>query len=870
MVLERMFKFPGSLLFASLGLLLCVGCLEGADEDAGRPKPPEIDPSVQDPSVVFSHGGGFHELEFDLTLESSTPGSVIRYTLDGSEPDESSTRYKKPLRIADRSGEPNGISEIPTTSITEGALRWRSPNGEVFKGTVVRARAWDEKTQVPGPIATVSYFVGPDLSSRFPLPVVSLSGDPDDFFGDEWGIYVPGSGYDPEKGGSENYYRLTGRAGEIRVHFEFFEPGGFPGLSFMAGTRIHGAYSRRTPQKSLRLYLRNEYGLKHIDYPLFPDEGIRRFKRFILRNSGNDWVFTMILDSLGQALAKGTRVDRQSHRSAVVFINGEYWGIQQFRDRLDARHFAYKYGVNHEDVVTLDNHKDIGDGSKADLEAYADLLTAVGDKGIKSFHDYETVLTQVDLDTFVDYQVINIYAHNHDWPFNNVKVWRHRVDPDIAAPFGKDGRWRFAMFDLDLAFAWNSERYAGDSLAHALDPDLEVKQSTTLFRSLMEFEYFQKRFLLRFSDHLNSRFRSDNVISLVDALAEEIAASLPEHILRWWAPKDMATWEKDLEMQRSFARKRPQAMREILANHLGFERWHELELGFAGQGSGLIRLNNHLTLDGTETWSGLYPENVDLQFRAHALPGSCFAGWEGQANPSPLLTTKLKSGGKFSARFLAIGDPECLPNPVPHRLADSDYLLREWSDLEPAGAHPPSMQFQMGLEKDDTLSNPAMVSGVPCAYEGAYDLDSGTRVSGHGEFGLSVVNTASTPHCGWVDSVLLSLDTRQIEKPRLSFTAGTLAQNSRIHAFRLQYRVGSSGVFRDVLDSSGEVVEYVAKKSGHSKRFERIALPESLSGHPEVQLRWKYYFTGVRLSKDEGARSQLRLDDVEVSASPES
>ena len=50
--------------------------------------------------TTFSHGRGFYDTSFDVTLGSDTPESTIRYTVDGSVPGlESGMIYESPLPI---------------------------------------------------------------------------------------------------------------------------------------------------------------------------------------------------------------------------------------------------------------------------------------------------------------------------------------------------------------------------------------------------------------------------------------------------------------------------------------------------------------------------------------------------------------------------------------------------------------------------------------------------------------------------------------------------------------------------------------------------------------------------------------------------
>ena len=79
-----------------------------------------------------------------------------------------------------------------------------------------------------------------------------------------------------------------------------------------SGGSNHGGISRNRDQKSLRLYADSKYdSLDFFSYEIF--KGLKKkntsetkdqFKRLLLRNSGNDWNYTMFRDALMQQLVE--------------------------------------------------------------------------------------------------------------------------------------------------------------------------------------------------------------------------------------------------------------------------------------------------------------------------------------------------------------------------------------------------------------------------------------------------------------------------------------------------------------------------------------------------------------------------------------
>ena len=57
----------------------------------------------------------------------------------------------------------------------------------------------------------------------------------------------------------------------------------------------------------------------------------------------------------------------------------------------------------------------------------------------------------MDMDNYIDYQILQIFAANSDWPGNNIAYWRV-TNPQAGAEGALDGRWRWLVQDTDGAF----------------------------------------------------------------------------------------------------------------------------------------------------------------------------------------------------------------------------------------------------------------------------------------------------------------------------------------------------------------------------------------------------------------------------------
>jgi hypothetical protein len=114
-----------------------------------------------------------------------------------------------------------------------------------------------------------------------------------------------------------------------------------------------------------------------------------------------------------------------------------------------------------------------------------------------------------------------------------------------------------------------------------------------------------------------------------------------------------------------------------------------------------------------------------------------------------------------------------------------------------------------------------------------------------------------------VGAAVLALNTTGLQTIRVAWTGGTVVTNSRIYAIRLQYRLGDSGAFTDVLNALNNPVEYVCNtQAGDASNFGPITLSSAVANQPYVQLGWKYYY----LSGNSDARPQLRVNNLNVVA----
>jgi hypothetical protein len=591
----------------------------------GAPNTTEAYNGLSEP-VIFSHQAGFYENEFELILSSLDDQTVIHYTLDGSEPDSTAPVYTGPISVYDRSPDPNVFSTIRTSNRTHDWRQWYEPEEPVTKATVVRAMTKKEGSL---PVhSKKTFFVLPGAAERYDVPVISIATDSLHLFDFETGIYVPGVHY---SGGNTGNSFQRGEEWEREATFEFFEDDGERVLNHNIGIRIHGGFSRVLAQKSLRLYARNQYGDNRFYHQFFHDLEDDTFNRLILRNSGNTWGEDMFMDALAQSLVRHFNVDTQAYRPAVLFLNGEYWGIHNIRERYDKYYLERVYGVDPENIDLLTYYMEVKEG---DVNHYEQMLDFVTRNDLSNDDLFAEAATMIDIDNLLDYYSAQVYFGNDDWPQNNIDYWRARVPYDPEAPPGHDGRWRWLLFDVDR------------SLGHETGPEFDMIDWITqpkihnmswpnqLFLNLLDNEQFTHDFINRMADHLNSAFIPGRVAGVIDSLSPPVASLIPEHIERWSLPPSVQTWQGHVDGMHQYAKKRPGHQRSHIAGYFGLPDTHTVQLDVQNPEFGYVRIN---TLDvnpstpgiseQTYPWTGTYFDGIPVTIEAVSKREATFHGW---------------------------------------------------------------------------------------------------------------------------------------------------------------------------------------------------------------------------------------------------
>lgn len=566
-------------------------------------------PQIKTPS-------GFYNGIMGVAIEPSNDSTEIYYTLDGSIPTIDDFRY-------------NGSIVINKTCVLR-AVEFKE--GYISNST-----------------ADATYFVNEETD----IPVFSLITDPANFFDDYIGIYVEGK--NGITGLCSNTPKNWNQDWERPVHVQFFDLQKQLQISMNAGVKINGGCSRIYPQKSLALYARDSYGSDKFEYKFFENRDFTSYKTLILRTSAQDWWRTMFRDGMIQTLFIGKmNIDYQSYQPAIVFLNGEYWGIHNIREKLNEHYVFSNHGVDPDNVDMIELNKGFV-AVEGDMKVYDEMINLIENSDLSIQANYEAVENYIDIDEYIDYQVAQIFMANSDWPGNNVKLWR-RKNPH--------GKFRWMTFDLDFGFGGNAEgQYHKNSIAHATEPNGPAwpnpPWSTLVFRKLLDNQNFRNEFIQRFAAHMATTFESTRVLKIIDSLQTNIASEIPRHNSRWTQSISFAPqWNDLVEIMREFARKREAYVQNHIIQKFGLTGIANVNIRVSPGSSGLVTING-VNITGSNKTVDLF-NSIPIRIEAKAKQGFVFKEWRGLINSVNSKETALPTGYN---QITAVFEPYDATNP---------------------------------------------------------------------------------------------------------------------------------------------------------------------------------------------------------------
>lgn len=491
---------------------------------------------------AFSVTPGIYDNAVTVAITAGE-GETIRYTTDCTTPNASSEVYSGELSIS--------------------------------KNSVIRAAAFRDG-YLSGDVATATYLFRSD-GVNHALPVVTLVTDPDNLWNSKTGIYATGDQFDPDAASyadtlkSATYYQAkfateeqVDTIWEKPAAFSLFDDNGKQVFTQNVGIRIAGSFGRGRAQKGFNVIARKEYGKGSMEYPFFENRPYTEYKAVVLRAGAQDQNRSKIRDELASGLLEGTDINilYQAYRPTVLYLNGEYWGVYFMKEKRN-RFFVAQH-ENTENNVDLAIGKGFKQRSYGDNSDWVSLYEYATSHDLSSADAYNYVAERMDVDSFRDYMIAEIYNGNTDT--YNFQYYRL-----------KGGKWKFIFYD----FCWGFQSPGHETLAFRMGKTPSDVCSAKLFAAMIQNKGWRDSFCRRFGELLNTAFAPERVSALIEELYGYVEPEIKREREKFnkdtfmgvkQPNTNLGTYEgfqSEISKLKEFAQKRPEEIKRQLQSNLG-------------------------------------------------------------------------------------------------------------------------------------------------------------------------------------------------------------------------------------------------------------------------------------------------------------
>ena len=440
-----------------------------------------------------------------LSMPEGTPeGAIIRYTTDGSEPTTTSTKY--------------------TSAIT------------INKTTVIRAKLFCDGWLSPKSTAQ-SYIFHP---REMTIPVFSVLTN-DKYLNDtKIGLFANNNSKEDKK--THDWRRP--------VNIEFFPvEGEESAFNQLSETRIQGGQSRGNALKSMVFYANKRFDPDHkqFQYEFFPDQkpGVTKFKSFSLRDGGNDFSDLYFRDLIIQrTMAKNVDLDWQAGHSAVLYINGEYMGMLNIRERSNEDNIYSNYDgledldlieISHEKINNIDQFEE--EFKEGDADFYNNFKAFYSEKG-HTKAEYEEWL---DVSEYLNVMVMNLFYGNIDFPGNNLVFWRPNNDDTKS---GLPKRFRVIVKDTDFGLGLYGRQNDYNTIKLLYNPSSDSgsawafsEPATRLIKNMLENEELKNMFIDKCCVFMGDFMNGNGTGEIIDLIKAEAMDEFVAHRAKYY------TWD---------------------------------------------------------------------------------------------------------------------------------------------------------------------------------------------------------------------------------------------------------------------------------------------------------------------------------------
>lgn len=556
--------------------------------------------------TIVNVGGVFMSPNLTVSVvNNSVSGGELRYTTNGTDPDVSSPLFTGPLVLTSNSVLkvtcfPVGSNLLPSITETETFL----------------------------------------FAEEFEIPIVLLTVDSADLYGAD-GIF-------------DNWWTDWKKPCVV----EYFDKNGVKQFESRASVKPDGGAggSRSHPQHSVTVEPANSVfgeGLP-VQYPLIPQKPfINEYYAFYLRNGSNYWNQYPQRDALFTRMMSKTHVNAQGYTPTVVFLNGNYFGVYELREKANEGYFENNYGNDRDSLDLLSVSYFYGPsvirtvkGSDSSFYSMRDFIANTDPSSPTYFSESHK---RLDLYNFADYMAGENWFGNVDWIYNNMKMARTRT---------YDNKWRFFLQDLEYGIG-----YATDYNVNMFDWFIGASQGTPfwdIYNGLQQNPEFRSYYINRYADLMNTTFQFTEYGEIMSSMHNELLADLPRSLQLWAGSADLSNYNNIHQMHLDQFGNRNGVVRDQMVSHFNLVERVNVTLDVFPEGAGYIKIST--IVPDELPWAGVYFNGNPVKITAIANPGYTFQSWDSNATlPNSALTQasvtyNIPSDDLFRAVF--VGSPE--------------------------------------------------------------------------------------------------------------------------------------------------------------------------------------------------------------------
>ena len=451
-------------------------------------------PVFSEPGRVVNYGQKSVSVELSLP-EGAPEGAYITYTTDGSEPTATGKKYTEAFHIT--------------------------------KSTAIRAKVFCEGWL--SPLSTAQSYIF--HARRMTVPIFSIQTD-DRYLNDkEIGLFANNNSKEDKK--LHDWRRP--------VNVEFFPEEGAPSAINQPGeTRIQGGQSRANALKSMVFYANKRFDPDHkrYSYEFFPDQkpGVTEFKSFSLRDGGNDFGDLYFRDLIIQrTMGPNVDLDWQAGHTAVLYINGEYMGMLNIRERSNEDNIYSNYdGLEDVDEIEIAHEKEnnqdlfieeLKEGDDVFYQAFKEFYSQKG----HTLAEYEEWM---DVSEYLNIMVMNLFYGNIDFPGNNIVFWRPNDDAKVDLP----KRWRFIVKDTDFGLGLYGRKSDYNTIDLLYNPNKHpddnwafTEPAIRLVKNMLEDQDILKMFIDKCCVYMGDFMNAKGTGATIDAIKAEALEEFVAH-----------------------------------------------------------------------------------------------------------------------------------------------------------------------------------------------------------------------------------------------------------------------------------------------------------------------------------------------------